>query len=100
MGRAQAGNNKFLDPGIAIALKVIGSDWLAGIRHRQLDVGTLAAISLEQLLDAPDFGRRFVGRQVEPDPPVAIFSHAPQRRPTLAAEEDWQSCAADRLGVS
>src|SRR5579863_2565809 len=50
--RPQIHQHYFIDARVAIALEIIGGDLLGVGRNCQLDVGALASVGLEQLLDA------------------------------------------------
>ena len=98
MWRVQAGDDKFVDTCISIALQVIRSNWLARIGNRQFHIGTLAPVGAEQFFEALNLAGRLVRRQVKAEPTVSVLGHSPQRGTAFAAEENRQGRTPHRLG--
>src|SRR5215469_15720110 len=70
---------------IAIALQIVYRGRFEARRYDDLDVRELTAIRLEQAFQFSDFGGRFVGRETESEPSVAIVGNAAQCRTAFAA---------------
>src|SRR6266404_8551353 len=82
--RAHIDDHYLIDPGVAIARKIVGRDRLGVGRDRELDVGALAAVGLEQRLDMANLVRCLTGIEIEAAPSVAVLGDAAQRGAALA----------------
>src|SRR5260370_33442940 len=82
--RAHIDDHDLVDAGVAVAREIVGRDRLGIRRDRELDVGALAAVGLEQRLDMANLVRRLAGVEVETAPSIARLGDAAQRRAALA----------------
>src|SRR5580658_1220053 len=85
---------------VAIAFEVIFGDRLGVRRHYDFNVGSLAPVGFEQLFDTANFGRGFVGREIETAPAVAILGHPSQGWRALTAENYRQLRALHWLRIA
>src|SRR5260370_5756047 len=74
--RAHIDDHDLVDAGVAIARKIVGRDRLGVGRDRELDVGALAAVGLEQRLDMAKLARRLTVIEIEAAPSIAVLGDA------------------------
>jgi hypothetical protein len=66
--------------------------------HHDLERGGITLPTLQQTPEQSDPLGRLLGTQVEAVPPVTVLRGAGERRAALAAEDDREAAALDRLG--